>query len=132
MPRKRYVCSVVSFSPSPSTGERVNVGVVVGNDEEGYRGRSVENLKRARCVDDAGQLSNESAAKSVGSFTERAATEPGLTEEKLKRRIGGTGNAMSSVQLGPLLPGLHYNLDAALQERFETHVVEPKEENGRG
>jgi Protein of unknown function (DUF3037) len=53
----RYVYSVVRFVPDPARGESTNLAVVAGNDESSeWELRRVDNLKRARALDDRGIL----------------------------------------------------------------------------
>lgn len=53
----RYLYSIIRFAPNPATGERVNLAVLVGNDDQGEWGiRRVHDLRRARALDDEGVL----------------------------------------------------------------------------
>ena len=53
----RYVYSVIHFVPDPVRGEFVNVGVIAGSDESSeWDVRAIENLRRARSIDDKGLL----------------------------------------------------------------------------
>ena len=53
----RFLYSIIRFVPNPATGERVNLGVVVGSDERNeWAIRRVHDLRRARHLDDAGLL----------------------------------------------------------------------------
>ncbi len=49
----RYVYSVLRFVPDPARGEFVNVGLIVGSEDGGeWKLRLVDNMKRARALDD--------------------------------------------------------------------------------
>ena len=47
--KNKYIYSVLRFVPNPASGEFVNIGAIVGSDENGeWELRTVENAKRAR------------------------------------------------------------------------------------
>src|SRR5918994_1994334 len=53
----RYLYSVIRFVPDPIRGEFVNVGILAGSDESSeWELRTVENLRRARSLDEKGLL----------------------------------------------------------------------------
>ena len=91
----RYTYSVIRFVPDPVRGEFVNVGVLAGSDESSeWELRTVENLKRARAVDDKGLLGLVwSFVNDIGRKADRYAeavqtsffdeTDDGLSEEWL-------------------------------------------------
>jgi Protein of unknown function (DUF3037) len=85
----RFLYSVVRFVPDPARGEFVNVGTILGSEETGdWDVRQVENLRRARVLDDRGALPAVSeflaqAGRVIDDWTaadDEALDVPGLIE----------------------------------------------------
>ena len=123
MPKRRYVYCIVRYSPNTVTGEFVNVGVVVGNDEEGFKARSAPNLDRGRCIAPEGRLENPNYVSAVLGHAESLARDSNVSEGLLERMATSDGNFMVCTPITRPAVTLAYNLDAALDETFEMFVL---------
>lgn len=129
----RYVYSMIRFVPDPARGEFVNVGTVVGSEDAGeWRLRLIDNLKRARALDDRGVLpSLWSFADEIGrcidhaeASLESAVAEPvELTERWLEGLWQGYRNV---VQLSRPAPLVAEDLEHAVSMVFDGLVVDPE------
>lgn len=120
-PRNRYVCSIVAFEPDGATGERINVGVIVGNDDVGFETRSVRNVKRARAIDDAGLLADVGAVDLLLGRGDEL-VEQGVSEMSLGHYAASKGNQMSYAKVLPPTPVIEESLGEALDYCFRTFV----------
>jgi hypothetical protein len=133
----RYLYSLVRFVPDPARGEFVNVGVIVGSDEaREWEFRAIENLQRARHLDDPGRRSLaavtdfvERLANEVDEFSE--ATEEGYTPQGFVSEAWLTmlqEDMERVVQLTPLVPIRADSAEEALSRLFQQLVVDPVQE----
>ena len=131
----RYTYSVIRFVPDPVRGEFVNVGVLAGSDESSeWELRTVENLKRARAVDDKGLLGLVwSFVNDIGRKADRYAeavqtsffdeTDDGLSEEWLRRLSEESRNI---VQFSNPAAVVAEDINEALDTLFAQFIVEPE------
>ncbi len=130
----RYVYSVVRFVPDPARGEFINVGAIVGSeDAEEWDVRQVENLTRARHLDDRGALPGalqflNDVGREVDVLWDSADDELDeagpirLSESWLD---GLALNMRNCVQLSPPTPVTAESVDDAMALVFDELIVDP-------
>ena len=106
----RYIYSVLRFVPNIARGEFINIGIIVGSDEGGWRARIVSNTRHARKIDEYDILPKvmDEAAKFTSSETTILDT---MTEDRL---IELTEDQRSVLQYSPALPIVDRSTDGAL------------------
>lgn len=131
----RYTYSVIRFVPDPVRGEFVNVGVLAGSDESSeWELRTVENLKRARSVDDKGLLRLvwgfvDDIGRKVDRYAEAVQTsffdeaDDGLSEDWLRRLSEESRNIVQFSNPAAVVAG---DIDEALNTLFAEFIVEPE------
>jgi hypothetical protein len=113
----RYVYSIVRFVPDPTRGEFINVGVIVGSDQNSdWKSRRVKNPRRAERLDDRGTL------KAVWRFLDRVDENNRMSESELKQLFM---DHRSIVQLSPPTPMVASSAEEALDNLFEDFIVDP-------
>ncbi len=113
----RYVYSIVRFVPDPTRGEFINVGAIVGNDQNSdWNVRRIENPKRARYIDDRRTLG------AVWDFLDRIERNHELSEAELKQLYADHRNI---VQLSMPIPMMASNSEEALDSIFQHQICEP-------
>lgn len=131
----RYTYSVVRFVPNPVRGEFVNIGVLAGSDESSeWELRTVENLRRARSIDEKGLLRFvwsfvDDIGRKLDQYTEAVQTslfdeaDDGLSEEWLMRLSEESRNV---VQFSIPAAVVAEDIDEALNILFDQFMVEPE------
>jgi hypothetical protein len=131
----RYLYSVVRFVPDPGRGEFVNVGILAGSDESSeWEVRTVENLKRARSIDDKGLVrlvwgSVDDIGRMLDRYAEDVQTslfspsEDGPSEGWLTRL---SEEARNVVQFSPPAVIVADTLSVGLDILFKQFIVEPE------
>ena len=130
----KYTYSVIRFVPDPVRGEFINVGVIAGSDESSeWEMRTLENARRARCVDDRGLLhlvwtTFDDLGRKIDRYMESVQTnlfttaEEALSEQWLTRLVDESRNV---VQYAPPAIVLADSVTEALDIVFEQFVLEP-------
>lgn len=122
--KKRYIYHVARYVPRAWAGEQVNLGVIIGNDEEGFRAKATNDPTRCKCISRESSLwDNENYRASVLGYAYNVAEESQVSEERLRARVASMGNAMSCVQLSSQSVTLEYNIEAGLQSVYEMFVA---------
>src|SRR5713101_9697542 len=133
----RYLYSVVRFVPDPARGEFVNVAAIVGNEETGeWDVRQVENLRRARALDDRDALPAvaaflESAGRTIDEWIvadDTAATNPELVEPSREWLTYLASHQRNVVQLTQPTPVVAQNLEEAVGIVFDELIIDPAAE----
>ncbi|MCH8113677.1 MAG: DUF3037 domain-containing protein [Proteobacteria bacterium] len=131
----RYMYSVIRFVPDPVRGEFVNVGLLAGSDESSeWEIRAIENLKRARTLDERGLLPHvlhfvDDIGRKVDRFAETiqeslfAAPDERLSEEWLTQL---SEEARNVVQFSVPSIIIADNIDEAVNTLFEQFIVDPE------
>lgn len=131
----RYMYSAIRFVPDPVRGEFVNVGILAGSDESSeWDIRMLENLKRARSLDDEVLLPLvwhfiDDIGRKVNRYTEAIQTnlfetdEERLSEEWLTRL---SEEARNVVQLSAPAVIVADDIDEAINILFDQLIVEPE------
>lgn len=126
-----YNYSLLRFVPDPARGEFVNLGILAGDDDAGdWNLRLIQNLRRARAIDDRGALSI--ALSFVANLedhifaldpaaAELTSAEPLSTEYVLRL----SEEMQNVVQLTPPTPVVAGTADEALDSLFGELVVDP-------
>jgi hypothetical protein len=125
-----YRYSVVRFVPDPARGEAVNLGLLVGDDDaQEWELRLIQNLRRAKAVDDRGvlqvalgfldQLEAHIDALDQVPGTESVAPISAELVEQL------AGEMQNIVQLTPPAPVAAETADEALDTLFDELLVDP-------
>lgn len=131
----RYMYSAVRFVPDPVRGEFVNVGILAGSDESSeWDIRMVENLKRARALDDEVLLPLvwhfvDDIGRKVDRYTEAIQTNLFETDEKRLSEEWLTQlseEARNVVQLSAPAVIVADDIDEAINILFDQLIVEPK------
>ena len=128
----KYVYSTVRFVPDPARGEFVNVGALVGSEEAGeWRIRCVDNMRRARALDDRGALPAvwrfaDDISRQIDAHEGVASSTfavPELSERWLNQLWQEFRNV---VQLSRPAPMVASTAEEALDIVFEELVVDPE------
>jgi len=130
--KTKYTYSTIRFVTNPASGEFVNIGAIVGSDETGeWELRTVENLKRARQIDDHKvfhkvlSVINDVASRIdeyVDSIEELLPIDYIINEQWLRCFYEDNQNIL---QLSTPTPMLADGLDHALGMVFDELVVDP-------
>lgn len=113
----RYVYSLVRFVPDPTRGEFINVGAIVGSDENSdWKVRRIENPRRARYMDEHHTLD------AVWAFLDRIERNHQLSEPELKQFYADHRNI---VQLSMPIPMVAADADEALDSIFVHQICDP-------
>ena len=130
----RHVYSVVRFVPDAARGEAVNIGIVAGSDESReWDLRTVENLKRARSIDDehvlpgvVGHLAAVSAKLEAFTDQDKYLMPPkgveDISEGWLSRLSADSANV---VQFTPPRPIVADSVDDAIEDLWDELIIDP-------
>jgi hypothetical protein len=125
-----YSYSVLRFVPDPARGEAVNLGLLVGDDDaQEWELRLIQNLRRAKAVDDHGVLQLalsfvdqlETHIEALERVSERSSVAP-ISSELVTRLAGEMQNI---VQLTPPAPVVAASAEEALDLLFDELLVDP-------
>src|SRR6266511_5505150 len=125
-----YHYSLLRFVPDPARGEFVNLGILAGDDEaEDWELRLIQNLRRAKAIDDKGALGLalsfasdlEEHIVAIEQLPGTAGTTPISVDF-----VGQLSDEMQNVvQLSPPAPVDAESAETALDMLFSELVVDP-------
>lgn len=125
-----YSYSILRFVPDPARGEAVNLGLLVGDDDaREWELRLIQNLRRAKAVDDHGVLQLalsfvdqlETHIEALEQISESSSVTP-ISSELVARLAGEMQNI---VQLTPPAPVVAASAGEALDLLFDQLLVDP-------
>jgi len=124
--------SVLRFVPDSTRGEFVNIGAIVGSDElEEWELRTVENLRRARRIDENHILHKVfSIINDIGGefdqfleASEESIPSPVRIDEKWLQQF--YEDSLNVIQLSKPAPLLADDISLAMQRVFDEFIVDP-------
>lgn len=125
-----YHYSLLRFVPDPARGEFVNLGILAGDDEaEDWELRLIQNLRRAKAIDDKGALSFALAfAATLEDHIAAVEQLPGstlATPISLDFVSNLSEEMQNVIQLSPPAPVVAESAEGALDLLFSELVVDP-------
>lgn len=124
----RYIYSVIRFVPNPASGEFVNIGAIVGNDElREWEVRSVSNHRRAKGLDQHGVMAKVFDRVSELEALCEAVEFVGDTQHAMSEEIlaGLYAEWQNIVQLSEPAPIVAQTATDALEVVFGNLVIDP-------
>lgn len=128
----RFIYSTLRFVPDPARGEFVNIGFIVGSDDtKEWQLRLVDNMRRARYMDDARVLPQalvilNDIGRKLDRFTESInwliPVEYTINEEWLASYFEQSQNV---IQLSQPTPIVASDIDGAMQIIFDELIIDP-------
>ncbi len=113
----KYVYSIVRFVPDPTRGEFINVGAIVGSDQNSdWKVRRINNDKRVRYMDE------HHTRDAAWDFLDSIGRDYALSEAKLEQLYVDHRNI---VQLSMPIPMVASDAEEALDSIFEHKVFDP-------
>jgi len=131
----RYVYSVIRFVPDPGRGEFINIGAIAGTDAiRDWDIRNVDNLRRARSIDDRGVLRGvisqmDQVARTIDAFVSvdgmlfPPPDAPVVNEDWLLQMSQESRNLL---QFSPPIPVLANSAQEALDLIFDELLLDPE------
>jgi hypothetical protein len=124
-----YCYSMLRFVPDPARGEYINIGAIAGDDETGdWELRQVQNLKRAKSVDDCDRLWIAlSFIASIEEHIQALDQLPDLGREPMSTKLleRWADEMQNVVQLSRPAPLVADTAEAALDVVFSQLIVDP-------
>ncbi len=114
---RRYLYSRIVYVPSPERGECINIGLVAGNDEEGFKVWATQDLSRAACLDRSG------TSQGIPEIIQTSYRDFEWTERRMNTVPTGMRNAMSYVQMTSPIPAEADSLDGLLHRLYGTLIA---------
>lgn len=124
-----YRFSVLRFVPDPGRGEFVNIGAIAGDDDSGdWELRLVQNLRRAKAIDEKGALEAAlSFAARVEDHVDALELVPGTAVEAMSTELleRWSGEMRNIVQVTDPAPLVAESAELALDLVFSELLLDP-------
>ena len=129
----RYVYSTIRFVPNPARGEFVNVGMIVGSEDSAeWKLRLIDNMKRARALDEREVLpalwsSVDDLERQIDAFEDAVESSLPSAPELSEAWLGGLWErSQNIIQFSRPAPIVAEHAEHAIELLWDRLVVDPE------